>query len=173
MTQQEFLRRLKRLLRHAPEAERNEALRYYREYLQDAGLQPGQDVTPLVGTPEQAARGVMADAQIRQNQAQAQMHRRMEIGRIVLAIVLFLPMVIALALLVAFGMTGLGLVLGGIAALGTIFFAGSLAQGLIVAGYALLMFSVGGLLVIAVLVLVRLLWRGLRTLLKGKGDAHV
>ena len=115
----------------------------------------------------------MADAQIRQNQAQAQMHRRMEIGRIVLAIVLFLPMVIALALLVAFGMTGLGLVLGGIAALGTIFFAGSLAQGLIVAGYALLMFSVGGLLVIAVLVLVRLLWRGLRTLLKGKGDAHV
>ena len=117
MTQQEFLRQLKRLLRHAPEAERAEALRYYREYLQDAGLQPGQDVTPLVGTPEQAARGVMADAQIRQNQAQAQMHRRMEIGRIVLAIVLFLPMVIALALLVAFGMTGLGLVLGGIAAL--------------------------------------------------------
>ena len=173
MTQQEFLRRLKRLLRHAPEAERNEALRYYREYLQDAGLRPGQDVTPLVGTPEQAARGVLADAQIRQSQAQARQQHRMETGRVILAIVLFLPMLIALIVLIAFGMTGLGLTLGGIAALGTVFFAGSPAQALVVAGYALLMISVGVLLVIAVFVLSRLLVRGLRVLLKGKGEAHV
>ena len=53
------------------------------------------------------------------------------------------------------------------------FFTDSLAQGLIVAGYALLLISVGVLLVIGTLVLTRLLARAVRALLlREKGDAH-
>ena len=69
MTQQQFLRALSRKLRGVPAPEREEALRYYKEYLQEAALDPQADVTPLVGTPEECARGILADSLIRKEQS--------------------------------------------------------------------------------------------------------
>ena len=47
MTEQEYLSRLERALKDAPEEDRNEALAFYRSYFQEGG-------TP-VDTPEEAA----------------------------------------------------------------------------------------------------------------------
>lgn len=174
MTQSQFLRSLARKLRGLPAGEREEALRYYREYLQEAGIPRGEDVTDRVGTPEQAARAVLADAQIRQTQAKLQRERRASTVRVLLGVLLFIPLLVAFSVLLAFGLTGAGLGLGGLAALCMTFFTDGLAQGLIVAGYALLLISVGVLLVIGALVLTRLLARAVRALLlREKGDAHV
>ena len=92
MTQKQFLRSLSHKLRGVPAPEREEALRYYREYLQDAALEPKADVTPLVGTPGECARGILADNLIRQEQAaqQAAEPARSDGGRVVLG-VLMLP----------------------------------------------------------------------------------
>lgn len=171
MTQAQFLRALRRKLRGVPEAERAQALRYYKTYLQDAGLASGDDVTTLVGTPEQAARGILADNRIRQDRAQAapKQEERSGAGRVLLGIFTVPFALIAFAVLLAFGFSGAGLVLGGAAMAALAFFTGAVGQGLIVAGYGLLMISVGVLLVVAVVVLWSLVARGMSALLRGKG----
>ncbi len=53
MTEQEYLSRLERALKDAPEEDRNEALAFYRSYFQEGG-------TP-VDTPEEAAERLLHD----------------------------------------------------------------------------------------------------------------
>lgn len=183
MTQQQFLRALSRKLRGVPAPEREEALRYYKEYLQEAALDPQADVTPLVGTPEECARGILADSLIRKEQS-ANVKSGWESFWLVvlgifaapvalpLAIAALVLVIVVFAVLTAFFAAGLGLAGGGVGMLVMTFFAPSAAQGLIVAGYGLLMISVGVLMVIGTAVLWALVVRGMASLLRRKGAKH-
>ena len=173
MTQQQFLRALSRKLRGVPAPEREEALRYYKEYLQEAALDPQADVTPLVGTPEECARGILADSLIRKEQSANVKSGWESFWLVVLGIFaapVALPLAIAALVLVI--AAGLGLAGGGVGMLVMTFFAPSAAQGLIVAGYGLLMISVGVLMVIGTAVLWALVVRGMASLLRRKGAKH-
>ena len=184
MTQAQFLRALSRRLRGLPEAERDEALRYYKEYLQDSDLEPKADVTPLVGTPDECARGILADSLIRQERDATvksgwQSFKLVLLG--VLAAPVALPLAIAafalcvtvFAVLIACFISGVALALAGVAFLpAALFMTGALGQGLIVAGYGLLLISVGILMIVGTTALWRVCVRGVAALLRRKGAEH-
>lgn len=55
MSRREFLRRLEELLYDISENERREAIQYYKDYLDDAGVENEEEVLEALGTPEQVA----------------------------------------------------------------------------------------------------------------------
>lgn len=57
----EFLAELERLLADLPEEERQAAIQYYEDYLQDAGEENEQEVIRELGAPEKVAATIRAD----------------------------------------------------------------------------------------------------------------
>ena len=61
MGKEEFLKRLTDLLRDIPEEEMEDAVSYYRSYLEEAGPEREEEVLAGFGTPEQVAAAIRAD----------------------------------------------------------------------------------------------------------------
>lgn len=61
MNRQEFFRRLEYLLRGIPENERMDALAYYNDYFDDAGVENEQQVIRELGSPEAVAQIIIED----------------------------------------------------------------------------------------------------------------
>ena len=61
MGKEEFLKRLTDLLRDIPEEEMEDAVSYYRSYLEEAGPDREEEVLAGFGTPEQVAAAIRAD----------------------------------------------------------------------------------------------------------------
>ena len=55
MSKNEFIDRLAQLLADIPPEERDEALTYYREYIEDAGLENEEAIMQELGSPEEIA----------------------------------------------------------------------------------------------------------------------
>ena len=62
MKKERFMIDLERLLRGLPSDEREDALNYYREYIEDAGFSDIDDVTDKLGTPKQVARSILGES---------------------------------------------------------------------------------------------------------------
>lgn len=60
MNRAEFMRRLAELLADVSPAEREEAIQYYNDYFDDAGVENEQSVIASLGTPEQLAKTIKA-----------------------------------------------------------------------------------------------------------------
>lgn len=60
MNRVEFMRELEALLSDIPESERSEALQYYEDYLNDAGVENEQGAMEELGTPEEIASHIKA-----------------------------------------------------------------------------------------------------------------
>lgn len=60
MNRAEFMRRLTELLYDVPPMEREEAIQYYNDYFDDAGLENESGVIASLGTPEELARAIKA-----------------------------------------------------------------------------------------------------------------
>lgn len=58
MNRLEFMQKLESLLTDITESERAEALQYYNDYLNDAGVENEQEVLESLGTPEKLARTI-------------------------------------------------------------------------------------------------------------------
>lgn len=58
MNKEQFMRELDRLLQGIPESERKEALSYYEEYFEDAGVENEQQVLSELGTPDKIAENI-------------------------------------------------------------------------------------------------------------------
>lgn len=61
MNRKEFMERLENLLQNIPEQERIEALQYYNDYFDDAGVENEQAVLDSLGTPAQVAENIKRD----------------------------------------------------------------------------------------------------------------
>lgn len=59
MNRQEFFRRLEYLLQSIPESERLDALTYYNDYFDDAGIENEQRVIQELGSPEDVAQRIL------------------------------------------------------------------------------------------------------------------
>ena len=55
MNREEYMKRLERALNGISESEKAEALQYYRDYFDDAGVENEQEVMEALGTPENLA----------------------------------------------------------------------------------------------------------------------
>lgn len=60
MTRAEFMERLAELLNDVSPSEREEAIQYYNDYFDDAGVENEQGVISSLGTPEQVAKTIKA-----------------------------------------------------------------------------------------------------------------
>ena len=61
MNRIEFMRQLERLLQNIPEAERAEALQYYNDYFDDAGVESEKEVIDALGNPAKVAENIKRD----------------------------------------------------------------------------------------------------------------
>ncbi len=62
MNKERFMIELEKYLRGLPSDEREDALNYYREYIEDAGFSDIDDVTDKLGTPKQVARSILGES---------------------------------------------------------------------------------------------------------------
>lgn len=58
MNRTEFMKRLRELLSDISEGEREEAINYYEDYFDDAGIENEQEVIAALGSPEKVARTI-------------------------------------------------------------------------------------------------------------------
>jgi len=159
MTKTEYLAELKRRLRHLTEVDREDALVYYEEYLDEVEME-GVDIIERLGPPREVAAKVLAESAVRED---VKTERPKSSGikmtwAVILAIFaapIALPIAISLgatafallvslvAVVVAFGVTGVALGIGGIAyAIGSIFTVGqSFPSALMLLGGGLIMFG--------------------------------
>lgn len=63
MNRLEFMERLEQLLAGIPETEKQEALRYYEDYFEDAGVESEQEVLESLGSPEEIARSIRGNTE--------------------------------------------------------------------------------------------------------------
>lgn len=63
MNRQEFMNRLEYLLRSIPEEERADALAYYNDYFDEAGIENEYQVIQELGSPEQVAQTILSNVQ--------------------------------------------------------------------------------------------------------------
>lgn len=61
MNRQEFLRQLESLLKNIPENERQDALAYYNDYFDEAGVENEQNVIQELGSPQKVAQSIVDD----------------------------------------------------------------------------------------------------------------
>lgn len=61
MNRTEFMRQLERLLQSIPEMERQEALQYYNDYFDDAGVENEREVLDALGNPAKVAENIKRD----------------------------------------------------------------------------------------------------------------
>lgn len=62
MNRQEFMNQLEYLLRGIPNSERDDALAYYNNYFDEAGVENEQQVIMELGSPEAVAENIIADS---------------------------------------------------------------------------------------------------------------
>ncbi len=130
MNQKQFLYELWRELERIPIEEREEAMRYYEEYLEDA--QGNEQAIHALGTPKEVAAQILGDYAVKglQKPAKSTKQGLSKVWLIILAIFaspIALPLAVAIAavalvlviaavaVMVALCAAGLGAVLGGIA----------------------------------------------------------
>lgn len=65
MSKNEFIDRLAQLLADVSPEERDEALTYYREYIEDAGLENEEAILQELGSPEEIAAAIKVDSDFR------------------------------------------------------------------------------------------------------------
>lgn len=61
MNRKEFLKQLEELLNDIPEAERRDAMNYYQNYFDDAGVEQEQTIIEELGSPEKVAESIKRD----------------------------------------------------------------------------------------------------------------
>ena len=60
MNKEQFLRELNGKLKYLPEADRNDAIRFYDEYISEMELSDEEDVTTKLGTPKEVASDIIS-----------------------------------------------------------------------------------------------------------------
>ncbi|MDO4291795.1 MAG: DUF1700 domain-containing protein [Eubacteriales bacterium] len=174
MNRAEFMGRLRILLAGIPESEREAALQYYNDYLDDAGTENEEEVLASLGSPEKVAASIREGLQ-EEGQMQGSLPvqsgryrsgRREEGGRSALWLILAVPAALViiptgfalvvtagvlalvfLFLLAVFFLVGVTCIVGGIAALLELLaFSASPAEAMLRAGSGLLSIGLGILL---------------------------
>ena len=176
MRRQEFMKELEHLLRGVPESEKIDALAYYNDYFDEAGMENEELVIRELGSPQQVADKILAEygrtSQGSPNAGGAKATGISKSNKILLIILLVLtcPFWIGLVagafgvvvavlasifgIVVGFGGAGIGLIVGGIACL-----VAGLLRVTIVPVEGLVIIAVGSvLIVIGILFAVLVTW---------------
>lgn len=181
MKREEFLTALARRLRRLPKAEREEALAFYREYLDEAGEKREAETLAALGDPKEVARQIIQEAAIKVSDPEHEegrsflaSFRTILLGVCAASVSIPLTAVALIGLAVVI-LVALSLMAGGILALASGIFCGGVsilygaaelisspADGMVVIGIGLVMTALGILLFLGLLSLGRILARAFR-----------
>lgn len=81
MNRQEFMNRLEYLLRNIPAREREDALAYYNDYFDEAGIENEYQVISELGSPEAVAEKILADVHKETGQSARKDYSSSEAGK--------------------------------------------------------------------------------------------
>ena len=187
MNKKEFLQKLEYYLRHLTEDDKNDALEYYSEYIDDLGLGDDDDVCARIGTPREVSRQIIAQTTERRISEQTEKKTVRGSGSILWLIILgifaspiALPLAIAAVViiiafvivigtvLVSFFISGGALVISGIALAFISFISGSVAQVFTCIGSGLVIIGVGILILMGTAKITSLIIRGFSSIINRK-----
>ena len=185
MNKQEYMQQLEHYLRHLNDEDRLDALEYYSEYIDDLGLDPGDDVCARIGTPREVSRQIIAQTTERKIDEQNTKRTAKGSGSIIWLIILgifaspiALPLAIALvviliafliivgSVLFALFVSGAAMIISGVAACVMSFFSGSVSGVFFTAGCGLFVLGAGILIMIGAIKLAGLTGRCLSAIVK-------
>lgn len=174
MNKNDFITTLKRRLKHLPKEDFEDAIAYYTEYLEEMGVDAQSDVTSKLGTPEDAAREIIANCtekHINNQKEKGSIKNSTTIIRMTILAILASPIAIPLAavaiallavilctfiiLILTLGFMGVALAGSGILLFVSILFAAGIAQKLVCCGLGFLFLGIGILLMLATILLSR------------------
>lgn len=186
MNSQVFMTELQKKLRHLPKADREDAIAYYKEYLEEMNVEEGADVTEQLGKPADVAREIIAECTQKHMDNPEQKGNVKNSAIIVWLVILgifaapiALPLMLAFvivifALLLAVASVILAVIVSGAAGIyaGIVSFASAvvvpgIGQKMVCAGMGFICISLGLLLIIGSVKLSGLLLRGIAHLFKG------
>ena len=161
MNKSEFLKALSKQLKLLPKEDRDDALTFYTEYLEDYGFAENEDVTAKLGTPKEVAKNMIAEITMKHidsNEEKKSAKKTATIVWIAIISIFSLPislpialclLIVVLALFISLlilfiSLLGAGLVV--MAAGAAVFASGLIAPGI---GQKLVCFG-GGMIVIAI-----------------------
>lgn len=129
-SREEFLEQLRRQLRDLPQEEIDNAIRYYEEYLDEAGPENMEQVMAQLESPEKVAVQIRADLAVRQLESAPRPAKKgLSVLRIVLLAVFGAPIALPLAIgaaaiLLALGLTAFALMIAFVVCGGAVAVAG-------------------------------------------------
>jgi uncharacterized membrane protein len=185
MNKKVFMAELKRCLKHLPKEDREDALAYYEEYLEEMGVDEEQDVTQQIGTPKDVARGILADCTDKHIDEQKEQGGAKNGAKVIWLIILgicaspvAIPIIMAAVLLlfalllvlfsivVAVLITGISLVAAGFLTMVGAMWAVGIPQKLVCGGTGLVALALGILLILAIWKLSEFMVRGVAFIFK-------
>ena len=180
MNKADFLKELDKRLKYIPKEDRDDAIEYYTELISDMELDDAADVTDKLGSPKDVAKNIVDECGQKAEQAYEEkktvkghatavwlsilgllsLPLSLPLAIVVLALV-FALIVVLISILLAFAVTALALVVGGVGCLIFMWTAPGVAQKAVVFGMGLVTLAIGILMCFGVFYLTRLIIRGI------------
>ncbi|MBR6451953.1 MAG: DUF1700 domain-containing protein [Lachnospiraceae bacterium] len=178
MNKSAYIKELEKRLKYIPKEDREDAVAYYTELMDDMGLDETEDVEGRLGSAKDAAKKIIDDATDRHIEAYEEKKSvkghatvvwlsilgvlslpvSLPLAAVVLSLAVTL-VVVFIAILISLAAAAIGLFVGGLCCLVVMFLAPGFTQKLVVFGTGLAGIAIGGLLGYGVFALVRLLIR--------------
>lgn len=102
MNKTEFINKLEKKLKYISKEDREDAICFYKEYIEDMGLDDNEDVTSKIGNPSQIAAGIIAEStekEIENNKNDKKLKTSTKILLLVLIAVFSIPVLIPLGIM--------------------------------------------------------------------------
>lgn len=167
MNKVEFIKRLNNKLKGIPAEDKEDAIRFYEDYIAEAGLEDSEEIEAVLGSPEEAARKILGDCTEKQINAQSEKasikNNTKTIWLILLGIfaapfalpvgfavaVIFLSIIIVMfSIDISVLACGVAFTVSSVALIPGIFWADGVGQKLVILGVALIMLPLGILICI-------------------------
>lgn len=180
MNKQEFMRDLESRLRRLSAEDKNDAIEYYSEYIDDLEKDPNEDICQYIGTPREIANEIIDKATIQRIEKQKEDNNNKGTGKILwltilgictspisvpLAAVLIITIMVILILIAVFLLciftVGGALVTAGVAFAIFGILSGNFAQALTMIGEGFLCAGLGLLIILAGIALSKLIIKGI------------
>ena len=162
MNKSEFLKALSKQLKLLPQEDREDALTFYTEYLEDCGFAEDEDVTAKLGTPKEVAKNIFADITMKHIDANEEKKSAKKTATIVwiaiisifslpislpiaicLLVIVLTLFIVLLILFVAFFGAGISVMAAGTAVFASAFIAPGIGQKLVCIGAGMMVIAIG------------------------------
>lgn len=181
MNKAKFMSELEKRLKYLPKEDRDDAISYYTEYINDMNLEESDDVENKLGNPKEIAAAILADCtekQLNDKESKKGVKSSARIIWLTLIIIFSLPITLPLAIvlftvLLSIFVIALCVIISGLILMSGFIFTTGIGQKIVCLGEGLIKMSVGLILLIALIALTSLSIRLIIKLSRKKSNKEV